>query len=165
MLSPSIPTRGANVEAIGLAMTGAFEALAGRAEARGCCMPEGLLSFASAEAGTPHRPFALCNRRRVAHCDRRELRSGRDSARHPRQVADPRRRTRSSFSRFTSLNGIGEIVLKTGPLLLIAQGLAVGYRANVWNIGAEGQLTSARSPPAPRAHFRVRAIRSSFCRR
>jgi ABC-type uncharacterized transport system permease subunit len=41
---------------------------------------------------------------------------------------------------FTSLNGIGEILLKTGPLLLIAQGLAVGYRANVWNIGAEGQL-------------------------
>jgi len=41
---------------------------------------------------------------------------------------------------FTSLYGIGEILLKTGPLLLIAQGLAVGYRANVWNIGAEGQL-------------------------
>jgi general nucleoside transport system permease protein len=41
---------------------------------------------------------------------------------------------------FTSLYGIGEILLKAGPLLLIAQGLAVGYRANVWNIGAEGQL-------------------------
>lgn len=40
----------------------------------------------------------------------------------------------------TSLNGIGEIVLKTEPLLLIAQGLAVGFRAGVWNIGAEGQL-------------------------
>jgi general nucleoside transport system permease protein len=40
----------------------------------------------------------------------------------------------------TSLYGVGEILLKTGPLLLIAQGLAVGYRANVWNIGAEGQL-------------------------
>ena len=40
----------------------------------------------------------------------------------------------------TSLYGIGEILLKTGPLLLIAQGLAVGYRADVWNIGAEGQL-------------------------
>jgi general nucleoside transport system permease protein len=40
----------------------------------------------------------------------------------------------------TSFYGIGEILLKTGPLLLIAQGLAVGYRANVWNIGAEGQL-------------------------
>jgi general nucleoside transport system permease protein len=41
---------------------------------------------------------------------------------------------------FRSLYGIGEILLKTGPLLLIAQGLAIGYRANVWNIGAEGQL-------------------------
>jgi general nucleoside transport system permease protein len=41
---------------------------------------------------------------------------------------------------FMSRYGIGEILLKTGPLLLIAQGLAVGFRANVWNIGAEGQL-------------------------
>src|ERR1700722_15865106 len=40
----------------------------------------------------------------------------------------------------SSVNGLAEIVLKTGPLLLIAQGLAVGYRADVWNIGAEGQL-------------------------
>jgi general nucleoside transport system permease protein len=40
----------------------------------------------------------------------------------------------------SSVNGLSEIVLKTGPLLLIAQGLAVGYRADVWNIGAEGQL-------------------------
>ena len=40
----------------------------------------------------------------------------------------------------TTWNGIGELLLKTGPLLLIAQGLAVGYRAQVWNIGAEGQL-------------------------
>ena len=40
----------------------------------------------------------------------------------------------------SSRNGIGEILLKAGPLILIAQGLAIGYRANVWNIGAEGQL-------------------------
>jgi simple sugar transport system permease protein len=40
----------------------------------------------------------------------------------------------------SSRNGLAEIVLKTGPLLLIAQGLAIGYRADVWNIGAEGQL-------------------------
>ena len=37
--------------------------------------------------------------------------------------------------------GIGELLLKAGPLMLCAVGLAVGYRANVWNIGAEGQLT------------------------
>lgn len=36
--------------------------------------------------------------------------------------------------------GIGEILLKLGPFLLIAQGLAIGFRARVWNIGAEGQL-------------------------
>ena len=37
--------------------------------------------------------------------------------------------------------GVGELLLKAGPLMLCAVGLAVGYRANVWNIGAEGQLT------------------------
>lgn len=40
----------------------------------------------------------------------------------------------------TTEYGIGEVLLKTGPLLLIAQGLAIGFRARVWNIGAEGQL-------------------------
>jgi simple sugar transport system permease protein len=37
--------------------------------------------------------------------------------------------------------GIGELLLKASPLMLCAVGLAAGYRANVWNIGAEGQLT------------------------
>jgi len=37
--------------------------------------------------------------------------------------------------------GIGELGLKATPLMLIAVGLAVGFRSNVWNIGAEGQLT------------------------
>jgi simple sugar transport system permease protein len=37
--------------------------------------------------------------------------------------------------------GVGELLLKASPLMLIATGLAIGYRANVWNIGAEGQLT------------------------
>lgn len=36
---------------------------------------------------------------------------------------------------------ISEILIKAGPLILIAQGLAIGFRARVWNIGAEGQLT------------------------
>ena len=34
---------------------------------------------------------------------------------------------------------IGELLVKATPLLLIALGLAVCFRANVWNIGAEGQ--------------------------
>jgi len=37
--------------------------------------------------------------------------------------------------------GIAELLLKATPLMMIATGLAIGYRANVWNIGAEGQLT------------------------
>jgi len=41
----------------------------------------------------------------------------------------------------TTQYGVGELLLKATPLMLIAVGLAAGYRANVWNIGAEGQLT------------------------
>ncbi len=33
------------------------------------------------------------------------------------------------------------LIVKATPLVLIGTGLAVCYRANVWNIGAEGQLT------------------------
>jgi simple sugar transport system permease protein len=36
--------------------------------------------------------------------------------------------------------GIGEWLLKATPLILCGLGLALGFRANVWNIGAEGQL-------------------------
>ncbi|MEY8827806.1 ABC transporter permease [Sedimentitalea sp. XS_ASV28] len=41
---------------------------------------------------------------------------------------------------FASGYSISEIFLKFGPLLLIAQALAIGFRAKVWNIGAEGQM-------------------------
>jgi simple sugar transport system permease protein len=40
----------------------------------------------------------------------------------------------------SDLYGLGELCLKTAPILLCAVGLAIGFRANVWNIGAEGQL-------------------------
>jgi simple sugar transport system permease protein len=40
----------------------------------------------------------------------------------------------------SDLYGVAELFLKATPLMLIAIGLAVGFRANVWNIGAEGQL-------------------------
>jgi general nucleoside transport system permease protein len=40
-----------------------------------------------------------------------------------------------------TLYGWGELLLKATPLALCALGLAIGFRANVWNIGAEGQLT------------------------
>ncbi|WP_413701817.1 ABC transporter permease [Psychromonas sp. KJ10-10] len=35
---------------------------------------------------------------------------------------------------------IGELMVKAAPLLLCATGLAICFRANIWNIGAEGQL-------------------------
>ncbi len=38
-------------------------------------------------------------------------------------------------------SGITNLFLKATPLVLIAIGLSMGYRANVWNIGAEGQYT------------------------
>ncbi|CAN5131318.1 ABC transporter permease [soil metagenome] len=41
----------------------------------------------------------------------------------------------------TTAYGVGEWLLKATPLMLCAVGLAIGFRANVWNIGAEGQLT------------------------
>ncbi|HEY3539589.1 MAG TPA: ABC transporter permease [Trinickia sp.] len=40
----------------------------------------------------------------------------------------------------SSVNGWSELFLKASPLCLIGLGLALGYRANVWNIGAEGQM-------------------------
>ena len=35
---------------------------------------------------------------------------------------------------------LGELLVKATPLLIIALGLAVCFRSNVWNIGAEGQF-------------------------
>jgi ABC-type uncharacterized transport system permease subunit len=37
---------------------------------------------------------------------------------------------------------VEQLLVKASPLILIGAGLAVAYRANVWNIGAEGQLTA-----------------------
>ena len=41
----------------------------------------------------------------------------------------------------TTLWSIEELIVKSAPLILIGVGLAVCFRANLWNIGAEGQLT------------------------
>jgi general nucleoside transport system permease protein len=40
----------------------------------------------------------------------------------------------------SSMRGLAEISVKATPLILIATGLAIGFRAGVWNIGAEGQF-------------------------
>ena len=39
-----------------------------------------------------------------------------------------------------SAYALGELAMKATPLLLIALGLAVCFRSNIWNIGAEGQF-------------------------
>ena len=41
---------------------------------------------------------------------------------------------------FSNLRQITGVVLKATPLIVIALGLALCYRSNVWNIGAEGQF-------------------------
>ena len=46
------------------------------------------------------------------------------------------------FEPLSSLWSLEELVVKATPLILIGVGLSVAYRANVWNIGAEGQLTA-----------------------
>ncbi len=62
-----------------------------------------------------------------------------------------------------SVRGIAEVALKATPLVLCGVGLAVCFRANVWNIGAEGQLIAGAiagggiallaTPETPRVWF------------
>jgi len=40
-----------------------------------------------------------------------------------------------------SYNGLSALLVKAAPLIMIGVGLSLCYRANVWNIGAEGQFT------------------------
>ena len=40
----------------------------------------------------------------------------------------------------SSRDGLAELCVKATPLILIGVGLAIGFQADVWNIGAEGQL-------------------------
>ncbi len=35
---------------------------------------------------------------------------------------------------------MSQLLVKAGPLILIATGLSIGFRAGIWNIGAEGQF-------------------------
>ncbi|TBO32532.1 ABC transporter permease [Aquabacterium lacunae] len=63
-----------------------------------------------------------------------------------------------------SAYALSELSLKAVPLVLIALGLAVCFRANLWNIGAEGQFilgavfaggVAMRAEPGAGAHFVV----------
>jgi simple sugar transport system permease protein len=44
---------------------------------------------------------------------------------------------------FTNKNGLADTLVKTVPLLLVGLGIVIAFRANVINIGAEGQLIVA----------------------
>ena len=41
----------------------------------------------------------------------------------------------------STLDGLAELCVKATPLVIMGVGLSFGFRANVWNIGAEGQFT------------------------
>ena len=46
------------------------------------------------------------------------------------------------LSPLTNVRSLSEILVKATPLILIATGLSIGFRAGIWNIGAEGQFTA-----------------------
>ncbi len=46
------------------------------------------------------------------------------------------------FEPLRSTRGLAELLVKATPLILIASGLALGFRGGVWNIGAEGQFAA-----------------------
>lgn len=45
------------------------------------------------------------------------------------------------FEPLTTIYSISELLVKATPLILIAIGLSMGFKAGIWNIGAEGQFT------------------------
>ena len=52
----------------------------------------------------------------------------------------------------TTTSGLSEVAVKAGPLILIGIGLSFGFRAGIWNIGAEGQYIACLlyTSPSPR---------------
>jgi simple sugar transport system permease protein len=45
------------------------------------------------------------------------------------------------ISPLTTAQGLGSLLVRAAPLIMIGIGLAFCYRANVWNIGGDGQFT------------------------
>ena len=45
------------------------------------------------------------------------------------------------FEPLATRSGLSELTVKASPLVMIAIGLSFGFRAGIWNIGAEGQYT------------------------
>ena len=141
-LSDAKPRADTNAEEIGLLMSGSF--IAGGAHSERHFSPAGALGRLDARSCLEPRPEPSRARRRCVS----PLRRRRGDAASIGFVlfsrwarTRGRRSTCSSSSPSTRVYGVGELLLKARPLMLCAIGLAVGYRANVWNIGAEGQLT------------------------
>ena len=144
-LSDPKPVRETNAEEIGLLMSGSFiHAARAKSAAPRTFSPRRRVIGSSTDDEDPPRsaPRAVAARR-LALAARRHRRRARHRLRAVRrdgQGSVAGARTCSSSSRSTRCTTLGELLLKASPLMLCAVGLAVGYRANVWNIGAEGQL-------------------------
>ena len=110
------------------------------------------------EARAAPRAAARCSRSRCRRCSRAgdhrrvRIRCSR------RWASDPAATLYAFFVEpLTTLYGWAELALKATPLAMIAAGLAAGFRANVWNIGAEGQFTAgAIAAAAWRSRCRTR---------
>ena len=57
------------------------------------------------------------------------------------QAPGPARSTPSWSRRWSQAGGLSALAIKAAPLIMMGAGLALCYRASVWNIGAEGQFT------------------------
>ena len=61
---------------------------------------------------------------------------------------------------FGSRNALADTAVRATPLLLIGLGICIAFRANVINIGGEGQMIMGRSPQR-RSGSPCRALRRS----
>jgi hypothetical protein len=126
-LSEAVPKQQTNAEKIGMQMSGLFSRQRHRPGARPCrCL----------KPARHRRPACACWR---PHRHRPD--PGRRLPALPVPGQEPRRGLRRVLHpALSSGNGWSELMVKAGPLILIAQGLAIGFRARIYNIGAEGQL-------------------------
>ena len=145
-LSDAKPVRDTNAEEIGLLMSGSFIA---RAAARpghqrhvlaapGVLDSESTRPCASASKRVPSRRGSPAGCRRSSPrwpCSSSASCCSRAMGKNPWQALYV-----FFIEPVDTLYDVGELLLKASPIMLCAVGLAVGYRANVWNIGAEGQL-------------------------
>ena len=135
----TLPARGADPEQIGLLMAGSREPGVGRSAARWLAVLADL-----ADSPTPHRARADA----VALDDRARHRSCRSCSRSCSAASssslageNPLQVYRAMFAgALGDRNGVAETLVKTTPLLLAGLGVAVAFRMQLWNIGAEGQL-------------------------